>query len=238
MVPKVSHEGAGLRILVVDDEPSILDAVSTIFRYEGYTVGEAQTGRDGLLSIELDPPDLIVLDVMLPDVDGTEITRRLRAAGNDVPILLLTARDALRDKVDGLDVGADDYVTKPFALTELVARAEAVLRRSTGDSPDGLLRFADVELNDRTHEVSRGGVRIDLTATEFNLLRYFLEHPRMVLSKDRILNDVWHFDFGGEIGIIDTYVSYLRRKLDVGRPPLIHTIRSVGFILREIEADS
>jgi two-component system OmpR family response regulator len=233
----VSHEGDGLRILVVDDEPSILDAVSTIFRYEGYTVGEAQTGRDGLLSIELDPPDLIVLDVMLPDVDGTEITRRLRAAGNDVPILLLTARDALRDKVDGLDVGADDYVTKPFALTELVARAEAVLRRSTGDSPDGLLRFADVELNDRTHEVSRGGVRIDLTATEFNLLRYFLEHPRMVLSKDRILNDVWHFDFGGEIGIIDTYVSYLRRKLDVGRPPLIHTIRSVGFILREIEAD-
>jgi len=224
-----------LRILVVDDEPSILDAVATTLRYEGFVVDEARTGREALSSIQLDPPALIVLDVMLPDLDGVELTRRLRSSGNDVPIMLLTARDALEDKVDGLDIGADDYVTKPFVLAELVARVQAILRRSEGEIHAGHLRFGDVELDERTHEVSRNGTRVDLTATEFNLLRYFMEHPRTVLSREQILDDVWHFDFDGDSGIVDTYVSYLRRKLDAEGLPVIHTIRSVGFILRETE---
>ena len=234
-VSKAALPDVRLRILVVDDEPSILDAVATTLRYEGFVVDEARTGREALSSIQLDPPALIVLDVMLPDLDGVELTKRLRSAGNDVPIMLLTARDALEDKVDGLDIGADDYVTKPFVLAELIARVQAILRRSEGEIHAGRLRFADVELDERTHEVSRNGTRVDLTATEFNLLRYFMQHPRTVVSKDQILDDVWHFDFDGDSGIVDTYVSYLRRKLDAQGSPLIHTIRSVGFILRETE---
>ena len=224
-----------LRILVVDDEPSILDAVATTLRYEGFVVDEARSGREALSSIRADPPALIVLDVMLPDLDGVALTRQLRSAGDVVPIMLLTARDALEDKVGGLDIGADDYVTKPFVLAELVARVQAILRRSDKELRAGRLRFADVELDERTREVSRNGARVDLTATEFNLLRYFMEHPRTVVSKDQILDDVWHHDFDGDSGIVDTYVSYLRRKLDAEGSPLIHTIRSVGFILRESE---
>jgi two-component system OmpR family response regulator len=224
------------RILVVDDEPSILDAVSTMLRYEGYLVSIATNGEDALASVRSDPPSLIVLDVMLPDLDGIELTKRLRAQGSDMPILLLTARDALEDKVVGLDIGADDYVTKPFVLAELIARVQALLRRSAGSQRHaGRLSFADVVLDERTHEGFRGGTRISLTATEFNLLRYLLQNPRSVRSKEQILDDVWHYDFGGETGIVETYVSYLRRKLDALGPPLIHTIRSVGFILREAE---
>ena len=225
------------RILVVDDEPSIVDAVATSLRYEGFDVEEATTGRAALVAAQDLPPDLIILDVMLPDLDGLEITRRLRSDGVRAPVLFLTARDSLEDKVAGLTVGGDDYVTKPFALAEIIARVRALLRRSGVDAQDqGLLYFADLEMDEGAHEVRRSGTRIQLTATEFNLLRFFLRNPRQVLSKSQILDNVWHYDFGGEANVVETYVSYLRKKLERHGPPLIHTIRLVGYALREPEA--
>jgi two-component system OmpR family response regulator len=222
------------RVLVVDDEPSIVDAVATSLRYEGFEVDEATSGRAALASAQERPPDLIVLDVMLPDLDGLEVTRRLRADGIRVPILFLTARDAIEDKVAGLTVGGDDYVTKPFSLAEVVARVRAILRRAgLDDDGDGRLRFADVEMDEELHEVWRAGVAIQLTATEFSLLRFFLLNPRRVLSKTQILDHVWHYDFGGDPNVVETYVSYLRKKLDGAGPPLIQTIRLVGYALRE-----
>jgi len=227
----------GPRVLVVDDEPSIVDAVATSLRYEGFTADEATTGRQALAKAQDDPPDLMILDVMLPDLDGLEVTRRLRADGLRVPVLFLTARDTLQDKLAGLTVGGDDYVTKPFALAELIARVHAILRR-TGYEPedDGVLRFADVELDESAHEVRRDGNPINLTATEFNLLRYFMLNPRHVLSKAQILDHVWHYDFGGDGNVVETYVSYLRKKLEKHGPPLIQTIRLVGYTLREPES--
>ena len=224
----------GPRVLVVDDEPSIVDAVATSLRYEGFTVDEAMTGRKALAQAQEDPPDLVILDVMLPDLDGLEVTRRLRADGLRVPVLFLTARDTLQDKLAGLTVGGDDYVTKPFALAEVIARVHAILRR-TGYEPDddGILRFSDLELDESAHEVRRNGNAINLTATEFNLLRYFMLNPRHVLSKSQILDHVWHYDFDGEQNVVETYVSYLRKKLERHGPPLIHTIRLVGYTLRE-----
>jgi two-component system, OmpR family, response regulator len=222
------------RILVVDDEPSIVDAVATSLRYEGFEVEEATTGRAALSAAQERPHDLIVLDIMLPDLDGLEVTRRLRADGVRVPVLFLTARDALEDKIAGLTVGGDDYVTKPFALAEIVARARAILRRAgTSGEDTGLLTFADVVMDEAAHEVSRAGAPIRLTATEFNLLRFFLLNPRQVLSKAQILDHVWHYDFGGDANVVETYVSYLRKKLERHGPPLIHTIRLVGYALRE-----
>jgi two-component system OmpR family response regulator len=222
------------RILVVDDEPSIVDAVGMSLRYEGFDVDEAGTGRAALDAVERHPPDLIVLDIMLPDFDGLEVTRRLRARGVHTPVLFLTAKDAVDDKIAGLTVGGDDYVTKPFALAEVVARTRAILRRTQGDQhDDGVLRFADVELDDNAHEVRRAGNPIQLTATEFNVLRFFLLNPRQVLSKAQILDNVWHYDFGGDGNVVETYVGYLRRKLDSYGPPLIHTIRLVGYIIRD-----
>ncbi|HUI02593.1 MAG TPA: response regulator transcription factor [Acidimicrobiales bacterium] len=222
------------RILVVDDEPSIVDAVATSLRYEGFDVEEATTGRAALAAAQDLPPDLIILDVMLPDLDGLEVTRRLRSDGVRAPVLFLTARDSLEDKVVGLTVGGDDYVTKPFALAEIIARTRALLRRSGVEpSDEGLLRFADLEMDEGAHEVRRAGASIQLTATEFNLLRYFLRNPRLVLSKSQILDNVWHYDFGGEANVVETYVSYLRKKLERHGPPLIHTIRLVGYALRE-----
>jgi len=223
----------GPRVLVVDDEPSIVDAVATSLRYEGFTVDEAMTGRKALAQAQEDPPDLVILDVMLPDLDGLEVTRRLRADGLRVPVLFLTARDTLQDKLAGLTVGGDDYVTKPFALAEVIARVHAILRR-TGYEPedDGVLRFADVELDESAHEVRRAGNPINLTATEFNLLRYFMLNPRHVLSKAQILDHVWHYDFGGDASVLETYISYLRRKVDKYDPPLIQTVRGVGYVLR------
>ena len=227
----------GQRVLVVDDEPSIVDAVATSLRYEGFAVEEATTGRSALALAQARTPDLIVLDVMLPDLDGLEVTRRLRADGIRVPILFLTARDSLEDKVTGLTIGGDDYVTKPFALAELIARVRVILRRSEGDDgDDGVLRFADVELDERAHEVRRSGVNIHLTATEFSLLRYFMLNPGQVLSKSQILDHVWHYDFGGEANVVETYVSYLRKKLERQGPPLLRTVRLVGYALREPEA--
>jgi two-component system OmpR family response regulator len=221
------------QILVVDDEPSIVDAVATALRYEGYEVRVAATGRSALNAAQEMPPDLIVLDVMLPDLDGLEVTRRLRSDGIKVPVLFLTARDSMDDKLAGLAIGGDDYVTKPFSLAEVVARTRAILRRTQGETDSKSLRFADVVMDEDTHQVWRAGVPINLTATEFSLLRFFLQNPKRVLSKTQILDHVWHYDFGGDSNVVETYVSYLRKKLDQLGPPLIHTIRLVGYALRE-----
>ena len=219
------------RILVVDDEPSIVDAVATALRYEGYDVDEAPNGRDALAKIAAHEPDLVVLDWMLPDVDGIEVGRRLRSQGFKTAILFLTAKDGTEYKVDALRAGGDDYVTKPFSLAELVARIEAILRRTAGELPGDVLHFDDLVLDELRHEVRRGETRIELTATEFNLLRYFMLNPRRVLSKSQILQNVWRYDFGGNSNVVETYVSYLRKKIDALGPPLIRTIRQAGYML-------
>jgi len=231
----VSSESAP-RVLVVDDEPSIVDALATSLRYEGFTVDEAVTGRRALALAQEDPPDLVILDVMLPELDGFEVTGRLRADGIEVPVLFLTARDSLQDKLAGLTLGGDDYVTKPFSLSEVIARVHTILRRiGLNPDDDDVLRFADLELDERAHSLRRAGNDIRLTATEFSLLRYFMLNPRHVLSKAQILEYVWHFDFGGEGNVVETYVSYLRKKLEKHGPPLIQTVRLVGYVLREAE---
>ena len=219
------------RILVVDDEPSIVDAVATALRYEGFDVEEARSGRDALAAVRRAEPDLIVLDWMLPDIEGIEVGRRVRAQGFGSAILFLTAKDAVENKVDALRAGGDDYVTKPFSLAEVVARVQAILRRTAGDLPGDTLRFADLVLDEARHEVHRGETPITLTATEFSLLRFFLLNPRRVLSKGQILQNVWRYDFGGNSNVVETYVSYLRRKLDAAGPALIKTVRQAGYML-------
>jgi two-component system OmpR family response regulator len=230
----ITASANGRRILVVDDEPSIVDAVATALRYEGFDVEEASSGRDALSAMARREPDLVVLDWMLPDIDGLEVGRRLRARGCKSAVLFLTAKDAVENKVEALRAGGDDYVTKPFSLAEIVARVQAILRRTGGDLPGDVLRYADVVLDESRHEVFRGGTRIDLTATEFNLLRFFMLNPLRVLSKGQILQNVWRYDFGGNGNVVETYVSYLRKKLDVYGPPLIRTVRQAGYML---EAD-
>jgi two-component system OmpR family response regulator len=221
------------RILVVDDEPSITDLVATALRYEGFRVQTAATGRTALAAATSFRPHLVVLDIMLPDLDGFEVQGRLAADGIRTPILFLTARDATEDKVRGLTMGADDYVTKPFSLEELVARVRTVLRRSgEGEDSSGRLVFSDLELDEDTHEVWRGDLAIELSPTEFNLLRYLMLNPKRVVSKAQILDHVWRYDFGGDAGVVETYISYLRRKVDVREPRLIHTVRGVGYTLR------
>jgi two-component system OmpR family response regulator len=222
-------------ILVVDDEPSIVDTVSTVFRYEGYEVTEARSGREALALVQERKFDLVVLDVMLPDLDGLEVTRRMRADGIEVPVLFLTARGEVQDLVAGLGAGGDDYVAKPFSLAEVVARSKALLRRANSERGDGRLRFADLTMDEETHEVWRGDTPVHLTATEFNLLRVFLLNPRRVLSKSQLIDYVWHYDFGGNKNIVETYVRYLRKKLDPLGPALIHTIRLVGYVMREAD---
>ncbi len=224
-----------MTILVVDDEPSLVDTVATVLRYEGYEVAEARTGRDALTRVQEERFDLVVLDVMLPDLDGLEVTRRMRADGIDVPVLFLTAKGEVEDLVAGLGAGGDDYVAKPFSLAEVVARAKALLRRSGVERGDGRLHFADVTLDEQTHEVWRDAHAVKLTATEFNLLRAFMLNPRRVLSKSQLIDYVWHYDFGGNQNIVETYVRYLRKKLDPYGPPLIHTIRLVGYVMREAD---
>ena len=219
--------------MVVDDEPSIVDSVATVLRYEGFDVEVAHSGRSALQKAQEGSFDMIVLDVMLPDLDGLEVTRRIRSDGLDVPVLFLTAKSDVEDRIAGLTVGGDDYVAKPFSLMEIVARAKAILRRRAAPDDDRLLRFSDLVMDEESHEVSRGGQLVRLTATEFNLLRIFLLNPRHVLSKDQIIDHVWHYDFGGNQNIVETYVRYLRKKLDALGPPLIHTIRLVGYVLRE-----
>ena len=219
------------RVLIVDDEQSITDAVATALRYEGFETSEVATGREAIRAADEFGPDLVILDIMLPDVDGLSVARKLRGRPERLPVIFLSARDGTDDKVAGLSLG-DDYVAKPFSLAELVARVHAVLRRTRGDGGK-VLRFADVELDEDTYEVRRGDARIELTPTEFSLLRFFLQNPRRVLSKRQILEHVWQYDFGGDANIVETYVSYLRRKLDRHGPPLIHTVRLVGYVLRE-----
>jgi two-component system OmpR family response regulator len=221
------------RVLVVDDEPNIVDVVSMALRFHGFEVETAGTGRDALAAVASFRPHLMVLDVMLPDMEGFEVARRLGAQRGQVPIIFLTARDATEDKVRGLSTGGDDYVTKPFSLEELVARVRTVLRRTGAAEPEsGRLTFADLELDEDTREVSRAGTPIDLTATEYRLLRYLMLNPRRVLTRGQLLDHVWSYDFGGDARVLETYVSYLRKKLDVHGPPLIHTVRGVGYALR------
>jgi two-component system OmpR family response regulator len=221
------------RVLVVDDEPNIVDVVSMALRFHGYTVETAGTGGDALAAVTAFRPDLIVLDVMLPDMEGFEVARRLGAERAATPIVFLTARDAPEDKLRGLTTGGDDYVTKPFSLEELLARVRNVLRRSGRAEPESSrLTFEDLELDEDTREVSRGGELVELTATEYRLLRYLMLNPRRVLTRAQILDHVWEYDFGGDARVLETYVSYLRKKLDVHGPSLIQTVRGVGYALR------
>ena len=222
-----------VRVLVVDDEPNIVDVISMALRFEGFEVESAATGADAIAAVSARRPQLLVLDVMLPDIDGFEVARRLAGARAEVPIIFLTARDSTEDVVHGLTLGGDDYVTKPFSLEELVARIRTILRRSgLSDQNGSTLTFADLELDEDTHEVSRAGRPIELTATEFRLLRYLMLNPRRVLTRPQLLDHVWNYDFGGDARVLETYISYLRKKIDAGGPPLIHTVRGVGYALR------
>ncbi len=222
-----------LRVLVVDDEPSIVDVICMALRHQGYEVAAADTGSAALSEARSWRPHVMVLDVMLPDMDGFEVARRLSAERAGVPILFLSARDNTVDKVRGLTTGGDDYVTKPFSLEELIARLRNILRR-TGAYAErtSLLGFADLEMDEETREVTRAGQPVELTATEYRLLRYLLLNPRRVLTRAQLLDHVWSYDFGGDARVLETYVSYLRKKIDAGRPPLLHTVRGVGYALR------
>jgi two-component system OmpR family response regulator len=230
---------AQARVLVVDDEDSITDLISTVLRYEGFEVRTAESGRTAVKVARDFAPDLVVLDVMLPDLDGFEVYRRLADRPDRLPVLFLTARDTTEDRVHGLTLGADDYMGKPFSLEELVARVRAVLRRTRGAKPNQtLLRFSDLELDEDAREVRRGGRRIDLTPTEFNLLHYLLANSGRVVSKAQILDHVWRYDFGGDASVVETYISYLRKKIDSGAQttPLIQTVRGFGYAIREPRA--
>ena len=223
------------KILVVDDEANICALLAATLRLTGFEVKIANEGREALVAAEEYHPDLVVLDVMMPGLDGFQVAQKLRASGRAVPVLFLTARDSLQDRISGLTAGADDYVTKPFSLEEVVLRIRAILRRSRGETPlvdAGVLRYADLELDEDAHEVRRGGTLIELSPTEFNLLRYLLTNAGRVVSKAQILDRVWNYDFGGDGRIVESYVYYLRRKIDKWEPPLIHTVRGVGYALR------
>ncbi len=221
------------RVLVVDDEPNIVDVVTMALRFQGFAVESAQTGADALNAVSEFRPHLMVLDVMLPDMEGFDVAQRLGAQRARVPIIFLTARDDTADKIRGLSIGGDDYVTKPFSLEELIARIRTILRRTGLAEPDsGRLVFEDLELDEETREVTRAGTLVDLTATEYRLLRYLMLNPRRVLTRAQLLEHVWKYDFGGDARVLETYVSYLRKKLDVHGPSLIHTVRGVGYALR------
>ncbi|GAC1518220.1 MAG: response regulator transcription factor [Acidimicrobiales bacterium] len=220
------------RILVVDDEPYIADLVTMGLRYQGYDVETVGAGRPALAAAAKRHPDLVILDVMLPDLDGFEVCRRMRADGIDAPVIFLTAKDAITDRVEGLSIGGDDYVTKPFSLEELAARVRAVLRRVGPPAASRRIEVADLVLDDDSHEVTRGGEVIDLTPTEYKLLHYLMANHGRALSKAQILDHVWEYDFGGDANVVETYVSYLRRKLDRHGPTLIQTVRGVGYSLR------
>ena len=222
-----------LRILVVDDEPNIVDVVAMALRYNGFEVASAADGAGALAAATSVRPHLMLLDIMLPDMEGFEVARRLGAQRARVPIIFLTARDTTEDKVRGLTMGGDDYVTKPFSLEELGARVRTVLRRAgIAEADSSRLTFEDLELDEETHEVLRGGELVELTATEYRLLRYLLLNPRRVLTRDQLLNHVWDYDFGGDARVLETYISYLRKKIDRDGPPLIQTVRGVGYALR------
>jgi two-component system OmpR family response regulator len=231
------HNGATpeARLLVVDDEPNIVDLLATSLRFAGFEVATARNGAEALRVAEQFRPDLLVLDVMMPGIDGFTVVRRLRQEGQSIPVVFLTAKDATEDKVTGLTLGGDDYVTKPFSLEEVVARIRSVLRRFRAAEPDrtSRLAFADIEMDEDTHEVWKGGELVSLSPTEFKLLRYFMQNSGRVLSKAQILDHVWHYDFNGEANVVESYVSYLRRKVDTTEPRLLHTLRGVGYVLRQ-----
>jgi two-component system, OmpR family, response regulator len=230
--------GDQVRVLVVDDEPLLSDLLAMALRYEGWEVRAAATGNAAVSAARQFRPDVVVLDVMLPDIDGMEVLRRLRGHRPDVPVLFLTARDAVEDRIAGLTAGGDDYVTKPFSLEEVVARLRALLRRSglaTATREDSTLVVGDLTLDEDSREVRRAGTAIALTATEFELLRFLMRNPRRVLSKAQILDRVWNYDFGGQANVVELYVSYLRKKIDAGRAPMIHTMRGAGYVLKPAE---
>jgi two-component system OmpR family response regulator len=226
------------RLLVVDDEPNIVDLLATSLRFAGFEVATARNGSEALRVAPEFRPDLLVLDVMMPGIDGFSVVRRLRQDGMSVPVVFLTARDATEDKVTGLTLGGDDYVTKPFSLEEVVARIRAVLRRfrATEQPHSSRLAFADIAMDEDTHEVWKGGELVPLSPTEFKLLRYFLQNSGRVLSKAQILDHVWHYDFNGDANVVESYVSYLRRKIDTTQPRLLHTLRGVGYVMRQPRA--
>ena len=233
---RLTHaDGSPVRALVVDDEVSLGDLLQMALRYEGWDVKTAVEGQQALTIARQFKPDVIVLDVMLPDLDGLAVLHRLRADGNDTPVLFLTAKDSVDDRIVGLTSGGDDYVTKPFSLEEVVARLRGLIRRSSqvvSDAVDPELRVGDLVLNEESYEVTRAGEPIELTATEFELLRYLMRNPRRVLSKAQILDRVWSYDFGGRSSIVEIYISYLRKKIDADAEPMIHTVRGVGYLIK------
>ena len=230
-------DGGPVRVLVVDDEPNLTELLSMALRYEGWEVRTAASGLQAVRAAKDFAPDAVVLDMMLPDFDGMEVLRRMRGADPNVPVLFLTAKDAVEDRVAGLTAGGDDYVTKPFSLEEVVARLRALMRRTAASAEDegALLVVGDLTMDEDSHEVTRGGDHVQLTATEFELLRYLMRNPKRVLSKAQILDRVWNYDFGGQANVVELYISYLRKKIDVGRAPMIHTMRGVGYVLKPAE---
>ncbi len=229
----VPGSGTKRRVLVVDDEDNVTHLVSSALRFDGFETVTADSGTDALAKVADNDPDLIVLDVMMPGLDGLGVLQNLRAAGSQVPIIFLTARDTASDRIVGLRSGADDYVVKPFSIEELLARVHAVLRRSAPEAGrEGVLRVADLELDENSHEVTRAGVEVHLTATEFELLRYLMRNERVVLSKTQILDRVWKYDFQGQSNIVELYIGYLRKKVDNVEPKLIHTIRGAGYVIK------
>ncbi|WP_277501615.1 MULTISPECIES: response regulator transcription factor [unclassified Nocardioides] len=227
-------DGSPLRVLVVDDEVNLAELVSMALRYEGFETRMAHTGSTAVAAARVMDPDVVVLDMMLPDFDGLEVLRRMRSTDAAVPVLFLTARDAVEDRVAGLTAGGDDYVTKPFSLEEVVARLRALLRRAGARAAEreNVLVVGDLSLDEDSHEVRRGGDEVTLTATEFELLRFLMRNPRRVLSKAQILDRVWNYDFGGQANVVELYISYLRKKIDAGRAPMIHTMRGAGYVLK------
>jgi len=230
-------DGSPVRVLVVDDEDNLTELLSMALRYEGWEVRTAATGTQAVRVAREFAPDAVALDMMLPDFDGLEVLRRMRADSPSVPVLFLTAKDAVEDRVAGLTAGGDDYVTKPFSLEEVVARLRALMRRTAVITSDAssVLVVGDLQMDEDSHEVSRSGVEIQLTATEFELLRYLMRNPKRVLSKAQILDRVWNYDFGGQANVVELYISYLRKKIDAGRAPMIHTMRGVGYVLKPAE---
>jgi two-component system, OmpR family, response regulator len=221
------------RVLVVDDEENVTHLVSSALRFDGFETVTADNGQSALAAIAETEPDLVVLDVMMPGLDGLGVLQSLRAAGSDVPVIFLTARDAATDRIGGLRAGADDYVVKPFSVEELLARVHAVLRRAAPqEAREGVLRVADLELDENSHEVTRGGIEVHLTSTEFELLRYLMRNERVVLSKAQILDRVWKYDFQGQSNIVELYIGYLRKKVDASEPKLIHTVRGAGYVVK------
>ncbi len=235
--PLTRPDGSPIRVLTVDDEPSLTELLSMAMRYEGWEVSTANSGNSAVRAARENHPDAIVLDMMLPDFDGLEVMRRIRQDQPDVPVIFLTAKDAVSDRINGLTAGGDDYVTKPFSLEEVIARLRALLRRTgaTTARADSLLVVGDLSLDEDSHEVTRGGQQISLTATEFELLRYLMRNPKRVLSKAQILDRVWNYDFGGQANVVELYISYLRKKIDADREPMIHTMRGAGYVLRPSE---